>query len=250
MSDYLFRMIERAAGTATASAPQPPREVHWPLLPEAPDSFMPASSFRYAGAPPTPRHPRNGDVENNAPFVSPKQHDPALPMPPLIAPAAVEAQRSSQYEVIAHSATLARADENHEPVSREGVPQETGTDTEIRDTAIGGPSHDPISVRQMRKTPAPSARSDAFPAPDFHPTAQVFSPQPVSVPAAKARTIAVVQPSETPEPAVEVKIGRVEVRFDSPATPAAPTRSPRPSGFVEFAALRRYVTQPWPSGNR
>jgi hypothetical protein len=51
---------------------------------------------------------------------------------------------------------------------------------------------------------------------------------------------------ETPEPAVEVNIGRVEVKLDVPAPPA-PKPISAPRGFAEFEALRRYITRPWPS---
>jgi hypothetical protein len=51
----------------------------------------------------------------------------------------------------------------------------------------------------------------------------------------------------TPKPAsespVEVKIGRVEIHFDAPATPAASPAPARPGGFSEYAELRRYASR-------
>jgi hypothetical protein len=47
------------------------------------------------------------------------------------------------------------------------------------------------------------------------------------------------------EPIVEVSIGRVEVKLDSPASPAVPKAPVRPTGFAEFEALRRYAAGLW-----
>ncbi len=46
------------------------------------------------------------------------------------------------------------------------------------------------------------------------------------------------------EPPVEVKIGRVEVSFDSPPQSAA-MRPPAPRGFGDYTPLRRYSPQAW-----
>lgn len=46
------------------------------------------------------------------------------------------------------------------------------------------------------------------------------------------------------EPSVEVKIGRVEVTFDTPPQQAA-ARPPVPRGFDDYAPLRRYSPQAW-----
>lgn len=54
---------------------------------------------------------------------------------------------------------------------------------------------------------------------------------------------------EAAEPAVEVHIGRVEVRLDVPQTPA-PRPVSLPNGFAEFEAIRRYAAGPWPSRRR
>jgi len=59
----------------------------------------------------------------------------------------------------------------------------------------------------------------------------------------KTHTAEVRTPKQSPEPPVEVKIGRVEIHFDAPATPAASPAPARPSGFSEYAELRRYVSR-------
>jgi hypothetical protein len=55
---------------------------------------------------------------------------------------------------------------------------------------------------------------------------------------------------ETSEPPVEVRIGRVEIRFDSPMNPAPPPGPSRPTGFDKYTALRTYAVRPWPSRRR
>jgi len=59
----------------------------------------------------------------------------------------------------------------------------------------------------------------------------------------RPQTAEVRTPKAASEPPVEVKIGRVEIHFDAPATPAASSAPVRPSGFSEYAELRRYVSR-------
>lgn len=299
MSDYLFRMVQRAAGTSVASAPRPPREVHWPLGWETHDSFTPTLPFRKTRTPQTARDTTSdsfGEKVPSVPPIAPILVSPAPPIMPVITPAAEARPKNDRadevirdpatveslssppppYEVIAHSASPTQVDENQAPVSRETGPglisrsqrvapearTDAGRREAIRDAAIRGTNHDLIPPQRITETPKTSPRPETFPVPDIHANVQVLSPDRVPAPTAAAKTIAVVQPGERPrdtsawgaretsEPSVEVKIGRVEVRFDTPAPPAAPTRPARPSGFAEFDALRRYVTQPWASGNR
>lgn len=285
MSDYLFRMVERAAGRAAASAPQPPRESHWPVAMEAPESFTV----------PIRPHARN-QAKNSTleiPLFPPELHRSFSPSPPAtprtsrpdgitqgknFAPDVVLGE-SAPVESVTRVPTVL-ADEHRPLVSREdeplvssgnpSLPSEIATQSanrteEIRGTEIQNSSRDPmISVPQIAETAEDSVRFNSS-----APQVQFLHPTQTPLPAASARVPADARPSEAftlgrgesprlpaarnarqqSEPGVEVKIGRVEVRFDALA-PAAPARPSRPSGFAEFAALRRYETQPWPSGNR
>src|SRR5205085_2419024 len=56
MSDFLFRMVERAAGLSGATSPQPPRPFQWPSSDETPypgtstfDSFAEFQQMRPTG---------------------------------------------------------------------------------------------------------------------------------------------------------------------------------------------------------
>lgn len=312
MSDYLFRMVGRAAGSE-AQVPHPPQDVRWPLEPETQGAFPPASPFRLPRTAPTQRR-ATSHFEGTNQYAVPKSPIPLSPAPPhqpLAVPSAearptndvtdgviaasgtVEwpPQSASPTGAIAHFPSTAHPGESHasdSPQSRAAlisnsrmiapkVTSELGIRHEpMPDTAVlitnrnsnRGTSQDPVPVRPPAETSKPLAKPDVLAAPEFLPRQLLPSTQ-GPVPAA-SMTTTVVRPGEpvrtprdaparesssrgsreTPEPAVEVKIGRVEVRFDTPATGPAPTRPARPSGFAEFAALRRYATQPWPAGNR
>src|ERR1039457_4755286 len=72
-------------------------------------------------------------------------------------------------------------------------------------------------------------------------TDSAFTPQRKQVPAPPA-SYAVV---ETAEPSVDVRIGRVEVRFDPQPASAPVPQQTKPGGFTDYTALRRYVRHPW-----
>jgi hypothetical protein len=55
---------------------------------------------------------------------------------------------------------------------------------------------------------------------------------------------------EAASPPVEVKIGSVEIVFDQPAVQTAQSPPTRPTGFADFADLRRYASRPWASNRR
>ena len=96
--------------------------------------------------------------------------------------------------------------------------------------------------------------------PAMNETSEAMPPAPVradtpaqSVPAAKQAPPRIgrgqSRPQE-PQPAVEVKIGSVEIVFDQPPVQGAQPAPVRPTGFAEFGDLRRYVARPWPSRGR
>ena len=282
MSDYLFRMIERASGTAVAPAPQPPREFHWPVVPDASAVFsLPRKLY-------TMDHARNGPVENPLFFPEAGRRFSLFTEPkPFTTRSESEARRkkfgaglgeeSASGESLTNVSAILDG-ETHENerrlipgnprLSSEVATQPAPRTEEMRGTEIPKSSRGAIiSAPQIEETAEPFARSNS-PSPQVQSTVQILPPVPV--PAASARVPSAARTSETfparqstpsrnpaakstrenAEPAVEVKIGRVEVRFDAPIAPASLKRPSRPSGFAEFAALRRYETQPWPSGNR
>jgi len=67
------------------------------------------------------------------------------------------------------------------------------------------------------------------------PPARPTSPPPITTRRPEAREA---------EPSVEVKIGRVEVTFENPPQPAS-RRPATPRGFDDYAGLRRYSPQAW-----
>ncbi len=244
MSDYLFRMVERAAGMTAASAPQPPREFHWP----APGLLSPVASLLNPGIP----QPRNRDGESTMPFIAPRDaetsHENGGVDTAVGGPASLESLTPRPHESVSREAT-----------GQLLIPRSQSVTPAVR-KEISNSNRDPMTAARSTMEAQPLS------APDMEWNSQVLP----ALPAAETSMIAVVRPNqplrtrrdmpprqtattaarEIAEPTVEVKIGRVEVRFDTPAKPAVPAQPSRPIGFAEFTALRRYATQPWSSGNR
>jgi hypothetical protein len=259
MSDFLFRMVERAAGVATATAPQPPRTFQWmapAMLPSpSPDASVwetqtspsaieslpaysplrqPVAKFNTA----TVEHAHNRhsvDVQSSQQTPVPKVSSPKDSSFPL-----KNASETSQPLV---RPLLTVQSEPHRAVKAEAT-KEIASRSQNRlsenTEQIGHKVNTP--QRQHRDLPVEAAH---FPLEEpaqktsIH-TLQSATPLPRE---SKTHAADVKTPKQTSEPPVEVKIGRVEIHFDAPGTPAASPAPARPSGFSEYAELRRYVSR-------
>jgi hypothetical protein len=215
MSDFLFRMVERAAGVATATTPQPPRTFQWmaptitlPSHSPAASAWETQSSSTATESLPAPSPLRQSAAKFNRVTVEDRrtrrnvdfQASPQPSVPPLAVKAEVTESALSKPQ------PLARRPDG--PIT---------TDHEAAHFPLEEPAQKTSIHTVHSATPLPRESRPQ--------TAQVRTPKPVS------------------EPPVEVKIGRVEIHFDAPATPAASPAPARPSGFSEYAELRRYVSR-------
>lgn len=234
-------MVTRAAGLPAASAPQPPRNFIWPLALETPGSASSALHlFRPARSPECSRR-----VENPA-LYSPGTDSKELP-------------EGGGCDSGASTIGRVRPEARHEIRLRENpiLPEQNVSAADLAYVIRSGfdqSPHTPAPVLPV-KSHETSGPADILPDPPEgrkSRTIQVSSPHPMSHAAGETiiKDAAVRVSQETPESPVEVKIGRVEIRFDAPLPQAGPSQSPSPRGFDEFAALRRYAVQSWSSGSR
>ena len=292
MSDFLFRMVERAAGLSAATAPQPPRPFQWPSSAETPypgkstfDSFAESQPVRPTSVRPSlPLKPlTTGRIEQGgqepdiqtAPGASSLQQQAATYE---TARTFIQAQDGKEMRREPHHSV--EADVNKQAVKHSN--DRLRQDAEQTSHEVSGKSsvtntlH--VHVKASRSTARPLAtRSVEVPRSTSQPVARLLDNLPtvetdtslVTAPVDRTSTRTPRSAAETPvpqenrpqaaamqaskevsEPPVEVKIGRVEIRFDAPATPAASSAPARPSGFSEYAALRSYAIRPWGSRNR
>lgn len=273
MSDFLFRMVERAAGVATATTPQPPRTFQWMAPAMLPSPYPAASAWETQTSPsateslPEPSllrqlaakfnrvtaedHPtrrRNADVQSNL--------QPSVPTASSFPPENTASETS--HPLIQPS--LAVQSEPHRAVKAE-VTKETASHLQnllSDNTEQTGHklivSHLPVEATPSKPQPL-ARRHDGliitgheaahFPLEEPAHKTSIHTVQSATPPPRESRpqTAEVRTPKPASEPPVEVKIGRVEIHFDAPATPAASPAPVRPGGFGEYAELRRYVSR-------
>jgi hypothetical protein len=277
MSNFLFRMVERAAGLSAAASPQPPRRFQWPARVETP---RPVASV-FDSFPEFPQMPPTGAKM------------PFMPLEPVVKGHIEQGRRIDiQVQPETHPSRAssfqpeAATGETHHPSIQAPVDRGTQREPELRVEADGrreAVKHSHGTLRQDAEPPLHeiSGRSIFIGAPDAPVEALLSTSQPVARPLelvptmprheantslVTARTLRPAAEAPAPqesraqadigrskqvsEPPVEVKIGHVEIRFDAPVTPAPSRASSQPSGFSEYAALRRYAVGPWGSGNR
>jgi hypothetical protein len=246
MSNFLQRMVARAAIPHSGIKPTP--QFNWPRVREPqPAPHSPggeASAFANGLAPETPLAPTT-DVQSG-----------------------VEGAASPQYVPRRGTLTVGHFQENSQiytpssafkspmplmpdsPTERGETISQARSASAIRTEGEIG-THLPASseTNLWLEPPSPARLVIDDAQPQTNPQAplgheQLFEREPV-------RTV-VESPAINPrrreardlEPPVEVKIGRVEVTFDSPPPPA-PIRPPISRGFDDYAALRRYSPQAW-----
>jgi hypothetical protein len=275
VTDFLFRMVQKAAGwSSAAAAPQPPSQFHWP----APvDTSAMRPTLRSATSDASPRIGRRSfgltprvdsaeanalKLDSNAMTTSDQPRADSFgtiePPAPASVPAADEGTETSVVFNPSDEITLVKSQPpgDLEPLTTARPPESARSAPPHRENTAGAESQ-PFAIDFDH---ALASRTTNWPseAADFSAQAQLSVPVRADtpagpVPAAKQALprIALGQsrPQE-PEPAVEVKIGSVEIVFDQPPVQAAQPAPVRPTGFAEFAGLRRYVTRPWPSGSR
>lgn len=240
MSDYLMRMVERAAGRSAGESPRPPRRFDWgasradgnsPGL-ESPVESSPelerVASRRMSQPGRTSRTGRDVDAAASVTevFDDDAQHSVRLaPEHPArtglltqdfaLAPSAESgvSESAPPPAAISRAGTLERnGDETSEPHGEAVNPTEGSTRPIAHsriEPALGG-EHGNFRSRENR-----TARKESHLLP------------------------------ESEEAVVEVSIGRVEVALGGPPPPTAPRAAVRPNGFAEFEALRRYAAGPW-----
>ncbi len=268
MSDFLFRMVARAAGLPSGNSPRPRPEVHWlpPLDPAvvAPPHQTVLPSLGAAGSgsktrtaapfaatdispgqrrrPDRPTPLVNGGLAGAiAPNPQPerKSDQPLQPLPEreLESPVLPEmtAEKKSQLPFTEEGEIRNDIREIQTFLPIRVVPKVVRA-AEVKDVPR------PVGTRLERhEVPVARDKEDS-----------TWQPPPEVVPLSRRNAAKPAQehPSvHQQEPPVEVKIDRVEVHME--AAPVAPLPAPsRPQGFAEYAALRRYAARPWDFRNR
>ncbi len=237
-SNYLFRMVERAAGLSPEQAPRPPQHFYWPLPWEQPakainSSLLASSNTSSARLVPATLPPFSRDlVEGESPLaLNTASTEEANP---VVTPAA---HSHSQENFAFNGGSFAASSDAQPSVlsgtvdpARRFVHEESGSQP---DTMV------------IEKPLAAAAKLQ-------DPRFAIPTPQKISFRSngeAASRGSMPQTPQETVEPVVEVNIARVEVHLDPPRQPS-PQAVPAPVGFAEFESLRRYAAGPWPSRRR
>ncbi|MGE5322961.1 MAG: hypothetical protein ACM3SW_08870 [Actinomycetota bacterium] len=265
MSDFLFRMIERAAGGSSVPVPQPPPQYQWPALLDRP-APVPVSG---SAALPTAKTAAPVSLSPAAPHSFGTSMDaldrassPAFTTPQFaggtmeteLAPEAIGSEKTrlitpSEKDPI-QSVELAQV--KVPEAARRPAPLRFGPDTRFQ---ISHPAiEDGASLRDSFHEPDPVREKPAIVSgrvAEFSTVQQAHgpertSPAPALPPARAERADRSLPPGrqEAPDPVVEVSIARVDVRLDAPKQ-AAPQPVSRPRGFAEYESLRRYITSPW-----
>jgi hypothetical protein len=255
MSDFLFRMVERAAGFATAATPQPPRTFQW-MAPAAmlPSHYPSTSAWGTQSLPaPSPlqvtvEDRRNADIQArqqpSVPAASsfPLENAVSETSQPLIQPS-LAVQSTPHRDVKAETAKEAA------PRFQNRLPENT-EQTEHKVNV----SHLPVEAAPSKRQPLAKhpdrpiiADHEAahFPLKEPAHKTSIHTAQPATPLPRESRTQTADMRAQKPasEPPVEVKIGRVEIHFDAPPTPVASAAPARPGGFSEYAELRRYASR-------
>lgn len=288
MTDFLFRMVQRAAGRpGTHAVPQPPRHFYWPSTAAASASQPEPRSLSPARSHGTARAPSFEPARTNPTAAKPG-------MPPITVPDLPQSERPfmnpmpttnsglTNEEIVESGQPMVPAEENipslRQTVSaRETILPSRAIDRANVETVFAGnpamhqvpPSaidlavlFDSAASPALADVPEPSAGTryahlqsieDAIsamnePRADTEPSSlQENIPPRLTPPMRNRATRSPGGSSVQAPPAVEVKIGSVEIVFDPPPAQPAPAR---PAGFAEFADLRRYASRPWTSSNQ
>jgi hypothetical protein len=299
MSDFLFRMVERAAGISAATTPQPPRELHWPVterpgvvghesgrrpsvsrgnvenplsknnflsagaLPEIKESATPASFVSNELKEPFPTGNRSNTSAEPGRKRTATSAVPAAPGE-SVRLAAIQRDHTSLVQVEAAgqpampSIVVAPFAPNVRPPAGgdPGLPQVNGESIAAgsEGQAITGES-DEAAARSSTSIRSNQDRVGALQSSvsTLAEVRNIFTPSTIRPLMPRETVRAIPEPAQggaTPEPLVEVKIGRVEIRFDSPVNTAPPPGPAQPRGFDEYAALRTYAVRPWPASRR
>lgn len=280
MSNFLFRMVERAAGAPSAPAvPHPPSQFHWPAIVNAPALRPLVARSRQTAVrsrlseevkPSRARQSMMGDSPQRRTQTDAQRE----PLPQLRKSASLPSlENTSGEKTVSLAPDPTQIDRTQKPPDPivaiadpprlEATPSEKARSLEplIADIATNEDvlTTDPVQETVIITTlPAAETLSPAQPeipsslvkqAPAL---SEIQSVGRVRVPAIRSgplepKPTALVSartPADDSERGVEVKIGSVEIVFDPPPAAAHPARS-YPTGFAEFAELRRYGARPW-----
>jgi hypothetical protein len=254
MSDFLFRMVERAAGFATAATPQPPRTFQWMAPAEMLPSHYPSTSAWGTQSLPAPsplqvtvEDRRNADIQArqqpSVPAASsfPLENTVSETSLPLIQPS-LAVQSKPHRDVKAETAKEAAPRfQNHLPENTEQTGRKINVSHLPPEAAA---KRQPLARR--REGPIIADHEAAhFPLKEPAHKTSIHTAQPATPLPRESRTQTADMRAQKPasEPPVEVKIGRVEIHFDAPPTPVASAAPARPGGFSEYAELRRYASR-------
>jgi len=244
MSDFIFRMVERASGVAPATTPQPPRTFQWMAPTVTLPSHSPAASAWEAQS--------SSTAIESLPAPSPLRQSAAK-----FNRVTVEDRRTRR------NVDFQASPQPSVPAASSFPPENTVSETSqpLIQPSLAVQSEPPLAVKaevteSALSKPQPFARRPDGPITTDHEAAHFPLEEPAqntsihTVQSAtplpresRPQTAEVRTPKPASEPPVEVKIGRVEIHFDAPATPAASSAPVRPSGFSEYAELRRYVSR-------
>ncbi len=231
-ANYLFRMVERAAGRSELPTPRPPQQFYWPLPWEQPARFSATAPFPstkakapHQAATTLSLIDRQGEAETSTETAI---FQPVQELTPPIPPAANE---RPDFEIV--SLPSESTDENtsakfdQQPTLAALISQPIANPADIFHENIHREKPAPASPQAQHLMAEKQTPDDAF-----H-----FNRQ--NNPHERLRPAA---PSA--EPVVEVHIARVEVRLDPPRQ-SEPRAVPKPNGFAEFESMRRYAAGPW-----
>lgn len=243
MTDFLFRMVQRAAGWPSSTpAPQPPSQFHWPASVDT--SVMPptrtsgtADASSRAGRRsiiPPPRANSSAAKRDMPAITSPDSllsESPRMIQTPTTNPAPANSKITESGPVIPQADETAAPPANQRTDAAQLSVRTQQAHLKLIEHAISAMNEPTSETRPISPRENIPAR--------LTPPAQTRVP----------RSPRGSRPQEPP-PAVEVKIGSVEIVFDQPPVQAAQPARVRPAGFAEFADLRRYAARPWASRSR
>jgi len=257
MSDFLMRMVSRAAGVSPTVAPR----LAFRIATREQDSALPPSSFesRFAGnnvysdtisprASSTPFEMddfRRSDVESS---VERSRETPQhLPHSTHFASVRGDASfyDSRTEDVAASELSRMPGDEILQSIL---VPNRMNVQPENESLNFTARKH---TLSDPGKLPITDPLQERIESPAYQSRAESMEENSTNDMAARGRvrntTRTTNSRQRTPSPEsdpVEVKIGRVEVIMENPAPPL-PTRPSPSRGFDDYAALRRYSPQAW-----
>lgn len=286
MTEFLSRMLQRAAGWPTAPAtPQPRSQFHWPALANIPASrpVLPGTNSDASSRGGRRAIGASRALASAAESLAPKHGSAAMTpryQPPLSSAGTIETQASTSVPPAdeslesrgiitrSHEMTLAN---RQTPAGLEPITPTWPAERTIfapfhrEDSAAAEPQHfaidsdDALASRTAQEQPGHpvvlehaahamnETREETWPNSVHKVTPARLTPAAQPAPSRSVRGQSRMQETQPP---VEVKIGSVEIVFDQKSVQAAQPAPVRPVGFAEFADLRRYASRPWSSRSR